>query len=171
MSCLLEVIILSREGKLSQRAFHAFTIQTLFSSPEISNLLVTVNSSCNIFIYTIFGEKFQRQLCLSVRRFCRCCLRTKDDDHLLTKSNYYYATAAGHHQQRKQSTMVVERNNVAAVCLEMSETAGGANGRKSGGGPAGERMERLLLLKEDEEEEETKLITRDGKSAGDNSAT
>lgn len=67
--------------------------------------------------------------------------------------------------------MVVERNNVAAVCLEMSETAGGANGRKSGGGPAGERMERLLLLKEDEEEEETKLITRDGKSAGDNSAT
>jgi hypothetical protein len=37
---------------------------------EVSNLLVTVNSSCNIFIYTIFGEKFQRQLCKYLRQCC-----------------------------------------------------------------------------------------------------
>jgi hypothetical protein len=28
---------------------------------ETSNLLVTLNSSVNVFIYIIFGEKFQRQ--------------------------------------------------------------------------------------------------------------
>ena len=29
---------------------------------ETSNLLVTVNSSVNFFIYVLFGEKFKRQL-------------------------------------------------------------------------------------------------------------
>ena len=41
---------------------------------ETSNLLVTVNSSVNFFIYIIFGEKFKRQLwlCLNQRP---CCLK------------------------------------------------------------------------------------------------
>ena len=30
---------------------------------ETSNLLVTINSSVNFFIYIIFGEKFKKQLC------------------------------------------------------------------------------------------------------------
>ena len=31
---------------------------------ETSNLLVTLNSSVNFFIYVLFGEKFKRQLLL-----------------------------------------------------------------------------------------------------------
>eukprot|EP00094_Tigriopus_californicus_P010707 TCALIF_10326-PA protein Name:"Similar to FR FMRFamide receptor (Drosophila melanogaster)" AED:0.55 eAED:0.55 QI:0/0/0/0.4/0.75/0.8/5/0/350 len=54
---------------------------------EISNLLVTVNSSCNIFIYTIFGEKFQRQLCLYTRKWC-LLVGDKEDDPFMTKSFY-----------------------------------------------------------------------------------
>ena len=34
---------------------------------ETSNLLVTVNSSVNFFIYVIFGEKFKRQLWMCLK--------------------------------------------------------------------------------------------------------
>ncbi len=34
---------------------------------ETSNLLVTLNSSVNFFIYIFFGEKFKKQLCHCVR--------------------------------------------------------------------------------------------------------
>ena len=35
---------------------------------EISNLMVTVNSSVNFFIYIIFGEKFKRQFWQCLRK-------------------------------------------------------------------------------------------------------
>ena len=41
---------------------------------ETSNLLVTVNSSVNFFIYIIFGEKFKRQLWLCLHQRT-CCLK------------------------------------------------------------------------------------------------
>ena len=41
---------------------------------ETSNLLVTVNSSVNFFIYIIFGEKFKRQLWLCLNQQS-CCLK------------------------------------------------------------------------------------------------
>jgi len=41
---------------------------------EISNLLVTINSSVNFFIYIIFGEKFKRQFWQCLRQKS-CCLR------------------------------------------------------------------------------------------------
>ena len=34
--------------------------------------LVTINSSANIFIYTIFGEKFKRQLFRYGAKWCPC---------------------------------------------------------------------------------------------------
>ena len=34
--------------------------------------LVTINSSANIFIYTIFGEKFKRQLVRYTAKWCPC---------------------------------------------------------------------------------------------------
>ena len=39
---------------------------------QISNLLVTFNSSVNFIIYCIFGEKFKRLFC---HLFCRKCTR------------------------------------------------------------------------------------------------
>lgn len=41
---------------------------------ETSNLLVTVNSSVNFFIYIIFGEKFKRQLCQCLKGSA-CCTK------------------------------------------------------------------------------------------------
>jgi hypothetical protein len=44
---------------------------------ETSNLLVTVNSSVNFFIYIIFGEKFKKQLCHCLKDSSCCqCLST-----------------------------------------------------------------------------------------------
>ena len=37
-----------------------------------STKLVTINSSANIFIYTIFGEKFKRQLVRYTAKWCPC---------------------------------------------------------------------------------------------------
>ena len=41
---------------------------------ETSNLLVTLNSSVNFFIYVLFGEKFKRQLLLCLAGL-GCCQR------------------------------------------------------------------------------------------------
>ena len=54
---------------------------------QISNLLVTMNSSVNFIIYCIFGEKFKRLFC---HLFCsRCGATEKDNFQLLHR----YTTA------------------------------------------------------------------------------
>uniref|UniRef100_A0AC35TZH2 G_PROTEIN_RECEP_F1_2 domain-containing protein n=1 Tax=Rhabditophanes sp. KR3021 TaxID=114890 RepID=A0AC35TZH2_9BILA len=45
----------------------------------ISNLLVTINSACNLIIYSIFGRRFRR---MCTKLFCSC----------LKKKNYQYLT-------------------------------------------------------------------------------
>jgi hypothetical protein len=64
---------------------------------EISNLLVTINSSVNIFIYTIFGDKFQRQLVRYLRRICPCILAGKyacnQSEFTKSEYNHHYVQA------------------------------------------------------------------------------
>ena len=55
------------------------------------NFPVVLNSSCNIFIYTIFGEKFQRQLWRYTRKLCPIFVpkgTPEFDDPYFTKSHY-----------------------------------------------------------------------------------
>ena len=40
-----------------------FEVGSINEVTETSNLLVTINSSVNFFIYIIFGERFKKQLC------------------------------------------------------------------------------------------------------------
>jgi len=91
---------------------------------EISNLLVTLNSSCNIFIYSIFGEKFQRELCKYVkrcalfRRFCGKCVpkgsRGQDGEFYASKSVCYGdRMAANGGGRRKWRSEIVNSANVA----------------------------------------------------------
>ena len=57
---------------------------------ETSNLLVTFNSSVNVFIYIIFGEKFQKQFIQWIRSFWCCrkwCGRLPSNGTLTASAN------------------------------------------------------------------------------------
>ncbi len=64
---------------------------------EISNLLVAINSSVNIFIYTMFGEKFQRQLVRYLGRFCPCLLTGKFAAAAAAHNLHYEFTKSEYH--------------------------------------------------------------------------
>jgi hypothetical protein len=89
--------------------FQLMTIELANSElTQISNLLVTLNSSVNFIIYCIFGEKFKRLFC---HMFCGkkwCCFGAyvnKDGFPLLhryTTTNATLMSAGGHGTVKKE---------------------------------------------------------------------
>ena len=59
---------------------------------ETSNLLVTLNSSVNVFIYIIFGEKFQKQFIQWVKSFWCCAAFAPSATPIQTTNNNLTAT-------------------------------------------------------------------------------
>ena len=69
---------------------------------QVSNLLVTLNSSVNFVIYCIYGEKFKRLFC---SLFCKHCGAKEDIQHIQR-----YTTTRGGNQayERSSTTQIYE---------------------------------------------------------------
>ena len=73
---------------------------------QISNLLVTLNSSVNFVIYCIYGEKFKRLFCYL---FCKTCGGREENIQHIQR---YKTTRGGHNAYEKSitTTQVYETN-------------------------------------------------------------
>ena len=52
---------------------------------------MTINSSANIFIYTIFGEKFKRQLVRYTAKWCPCLKSAMGADTHFKRNQFEFA--------------------------------------------------------------------------------
>ena len=57
----------------------------------ISNFLVTLNSSVNLFIYCAFGEKFRKEIKRIInqmkRKIQKCCRHSRDEHYLINNAD------------------------------------------------------------------------------------
>ena len=78
---------------------------------QISNLLVTLNSSVNFVIYCIYGEKFKRLFCYL---FCKPCGGGAENQHIQR-----YTTTRGNACEKSYATQVYDKKTSVS---EMNHT-------------------------------------------------
>ena len=91
---------------------------------QVSNLLVTLNSSVNFIIYCIYGDKFKRLFC---SLFCKPCGAKEDIQHI----QRYTTTRGGGNQayERSSTTQMYDTKRTSASDINTALSNEMANSR------------------------------------------
>jgi len=84
-----------------------FEVGSINEVTETSNLLVTINSSVNFFIYIIFGERFKKQLCQCLQEKS-CFKRLKNFWSSISLSRGHLNVSNSKYNSTRTTTMIQE---------------------------------------------------------------